>query len=340
VKFPAVSHLFASIGLLLFSVFAIADDNRPFHVEITEIHESTYSVRWSTPPTSTADNSPQVQLPKTCDILSPRDNLRAMPTVRHAAGRAIYRCQPSLSGQTIVIRFALDNPSVSSLIRYEALSGERHSRVLSPDQGEWQIPAKETTSQVAHEYTLLGIQHILGGTDHLLFIVCLLWIAGTGRRILITITGFTIAHSATLALSVLKVVTVPVPPVETSIALSIVILASEIVKGQNNRLTWRYPISVSCVFGLLHGLGFAAALSEVGLPQTELVTGLLFFNIGVEIGQVLFAGSVILVIYTVKRVLSLWPQKSSLNRHSRAMAGYCIGSIASFWMIERCVSFY
>ncbi len=339
VKFPAAPQLVAIIGLLLFSVFAVADDNRPFNVEITEIHESTYGVRWRVPPTATANNNPQVELPDTCKILDPRDKQRTISTAKQTTGRAIYRCQSSLSGQTIAIKYDRDNPSISSLIRYQALTGERHSRVLSPDQGEWQIPDKEATSQVAQEYTLLGIQHILGGTDHLLFIVCLLWIAGNSRRILITITGFTVAHSITLILSALNLVAVPIPPVEASIALSIAILASEIVKGRKHSLTWRYPISVSSAFGLLHGFGFAAALSEIGLPQTELVTGLLFFNIGVEIGQILFASSIIFLVYTAKRMLTLWPQRSSLLRHSRALVGYGTGSIASFWMIQRCAGF-
>jgi len=339
VRIPAFSHLFVCIGLLLLGATAFGDDNRPFYVDITEVHESTYSVRWRVPPAVAAVNNPQVELPDDCTIFSPQETQRTALTARQTTGQAIYRCQSSLSGRTIAIGFDRASPSISRLIRYQTLAGEQHSRVLSAHQNEWKIPHKETSGQVAYEYTLLGIQHILGGTDHLLFIVCLLWIAGTGRRILITITGFTIAHSATLALSVLKVVSVPVPPVEASIALSIVILASEVVKGRHDSLTWRYPISASCVFGLLHGLGFAAALSEIGLPQTELLTGLLFFNIGVEAGQILFAGSVILAVYTVRRALSLWPQRASLVRYSRVLTGYCIGSIASFWVIERCVSF-
>ena len=333
-RLQVTARLYAGIGLLILCASAKADDNRPFYVDVTELHASTYSVRWRVPPAVAAGNNPQVELPDDCTILSPQET---QPTA--STGRAIYRCQSSLSGRTIALRFDRDSPSISRLIRYQTLAGEQHSRLLSADQDEWNIPHKETSGQVAYEYTLLGIQHILGGTDHLLFIVCLLWIAGTGRRILITITGFTIAHSATLALSVLKVVSVPVPPVEASIALSIVILASEVVKGRHDSLTWRYPISASCVFGLLHGLGFAAALSEIGLPQTELLTGLLFFNIGVEAGQILFAGSVILAVYTVRRALSLWPQRASLVRYSRVLTGYCIGSIASFWVIERCVSF-
>ena len=160
---------------------------------------------------------------------------------------------------------------------------------------------REEVTTVAVQYTWLGMEHIWIGFDHLLFVLCLIWIAGSLRRILITITGFTLAHSVTLALSALQIVVLPVPPIEAVIALSVLFLATEIARGEggfngakgangaSGALTWRYPIAVSSTFGLLHGLGFAAVLNEIGLPQTELVTGLVFFNVGVEIGQVVFA---------------------------------------------------
>ncbi|MDH3279850.1 MAG: HupE/UreJ family protein [Gammaproteobacteria bacterium] len=338
-KLPVSSQLFVSCGLLLISGFGVADDSRPFYVEIAEIHEYTYSVKWRIPETIAEGNRPTVELPKDCELLNSPDRRRTMPATRHATGRAIYRCKQSLSGQSVVIQYPDYNTPVSGFMSYQAVSGERHSQIFSPNHSQWRIPEKDTAGRVARDYTLLGIQHILGGTDHLLFIVCLLWIAGIGRRILITITGFTLAHSATLALSALNVVTVPVPPVEASIALSIVILVSEIIKERKHSLTWRYPISVSSAFGLLHGFGFAAALSEIGLPQTELATGLLFFNVGVEIGQILFAGTIIILVYIAKGLVAIWPKKPWPRRQFRLLAGYCTGSIASFWLVERCVSF-
>ncbi len=168
--------------------------------------------------------------------------------------------------------------------------------------------------------------------------VCLLWIAGTTRRVLVTITGFTLSHSVTLILSALQVVTVPVKPVEAVIALSIVFLATEIARGKRDSLTWRYPIAVSSSFGLLHGFGFAAALSEIGLPQKELITGLLFFNVGVEIGQTLFAVGIVLLIHLLKRMASRWQgQGGGLNERLRLLISYGVGGLASFWMIERLV---
>jgi len=339
VNLSVSSQLLVSCGLLLISGIAVADDSRLLHVEITEIQASTYRVRWRIPETIAENNRPQLELPKTCEVLNPPDQQRTTPVTRYTTGQAIYRCQQSLAGQSLVIRYPDYNASVSGFMNYEAISGQQHSQILSPNHSQWRIPEKESAGRVARDYMLLGIQHILGGTDHLLFVVCLLWIAGVGRRILITITGFTLAHSATLALSALNVVTVPVPPVEASIALSIVILASEIITERKHSLTWRYPISVSSAFGLLHGFGFAAALSEIGLPQTELASGLLFFNIGVEIGQILFAGTIIILVYTAKRLSSMWLKRPWPLDRFRLWVGYCTGSIASFWMVERCAGF-
>jgi hydrogenase/urease accessory protein HupE len=196
---------------------------------------------------------------------------------------------------------------------------------------------------VARDYLALGVRHILEGYDHLLFLVCLMLIAGTGRRILITITGFTIAHSLTLALSALGLVHVPVAPVEAAIALSIVFLALEIVRGDRASLSYRYPIAVSSSFGLLHGFGFAAVLGETGLPQTEIPAALLFFNLGVELGQLIFVVGMILV-YQLARLGMRTTAGTDLPldrlRPWEVPAAYAVGILASFWMIQRVATFW
>ena len=151
---------------------------------------------------------------------------------------------------------------------------------------------------------------------------------------MITITGFTLAHSVTLALSALNIVRLSVPPTEAVIALSVLFLASEVTKGPRQNLTWRYPIAVSSSFGLLHGLGFAAVLNEIGLPQVEVITGLIFFNVGVEIGQVIFALIVILLL----RGTALVAGGVALQR-GRVLAGYAVGCIASYWLIDRLAAY-
>jgi hydrogenase/urease accessory protein HupE len=223
------------------------------------------------------------------------------------------------------------------------LSGETHSILASPKQTEVSIPEKESFGAVARDYLWLGVQHILGGYDHLLFLVCLMLIAGTGRRILITITGFTIAHSVTLVLSALGVVHVPIPPVEAAIALSIVFLAVEIVRGDPSSLTYRYPIAVSSSFGLLHGFGFAAVLGETGLPQTEITTALLFFNVGVEIGQIVFVVAIIAIYQAIRHVGSAFLDRGVSIAGLRSLqtpAAYAVGMLAAFWLIERIASFW
>jgi hydrogenase/urease accessory protein HupE len=171
-----------------------------------------------------------------------------------------------------------------------------------------------------------------------------LFIARTPRRLLITITGFTVAHSITLALSALDLVRIPTPPVEAMIALSVLFMAWEIAKDNRDSLTHRFPVAVAASFGLLHGFGFAAVLRDIGLPQTELPTALLFFNVGVEIGQVLF------VLALVAGFLVLRPAFVRLLRSARdnevhwssltVPASYLIGTVASMWMIERVAGFW
>ncbi len=177
------------------------------------------------------------------------------------------------------------------------------------------------------------MRHILGGYDHLLFVACLIFIARSPRRILVTITGFTIAHSITLALSTLEWVRVPVPPVEVVIALSIVFVAREIAREKRDSLTWRYPIAVSSSFGLLHGFGFAAVLRDIGLPQIELPTALLFFNLGVEVGQIIFVTGLLIVALGGARILRLGQAAS--HRRLEQFVAYGVGCMAVFWTFER-----
>ncbi len=272
-----------------------------------------------------------------------RGNGQAVGANRGSVRRRTYRCDVDPAGSALQIRYPAFNPSVSALVRVSRRSGESHSLLASPDQAEVIIPEVESFGAVARDYLTLGVRHILEGYDHLLFLVCLMLIAGTGRRILITITGFTIAHSITLALSALGLVRVPIPAVEAAIALSIVFLAVEIVRGDNNSLTYRYPIAVAASFGLLHGFGFAAVLGETGLPQTEIPAALLFFNVGVELGQIAFVLAVVLVYQLIRfagRTLMDRDLSIAALRPLQAPAAYAVGILASFWMIQRVATFW
>jgi len=316
------------LALLWFPSVANAHEARPLYVEIVEQQENAYVVKWMTPPTVPRSNRPMVALPADCT----------------QAG-AIWTCPTSLAGRDITIAYPKFNPSVSTLLRISLHGGEQHTVLGSPDEGTLAIPERETTTGVARQYGILGVEHILIGYDHLLFLICLLFIAGTGRRILIVVTGFTLAHSLTLVSAAIGFIRVPIPPIEAIIALSVVFLATEIAKAARentprNTLTWRYPIAVSSSFGLLHGFGFASVLGDIGLPQTEAVTALLFFNIGIEIGQLVFIGVIVALAWAYRRIVAQDTSgaEPSIGKLAHATS-YGVGMLASYWLVDRLAGF-
>jgi hypothetical protein len=188
---------------------------------------------------------------------------------------------------------------------------------------------------VADRYLRLGVEHILTGFDHLLFVLSLLLITGAGWRLVATVSAFTVSHGITLTAATLGFVRVPQRPVEAVIALSIVFVAAEIVRRDRGRdgVAARAPWVVAFTFGLLHGLGFAGGLSEAGLPAGHIPTALLFFSAGVETGHLLFVGSVASLIALCRRVD--WP----LPRWVALAPAYAIGSVAMFWVMQRVAAF-
>jgi hydrogenase/urease accessory protein HupE len=326
---------------MLAAATATAHDARPNYVQVTETELNTFSVMWKVPASMPGGALPYPTLPEGCKAeRQPAWQL----TGAEYLGQQVFRCDAGLSGRIVGIEFPTINPSLSTLYKINLANGEEHLRILKPSETEWTVPDAENRFAVATEYTWLGVEHIWIGIDHLLFVACLLFIARTPRRLLITITGFTVAHSITLALSALDLVRIPTPPVEAMIALSVVFMAWEIAKGNESSLTHRYPVAVSASFGLLHGFGFAAVLRDIGLPQTELPTALLFFNVGVEIGQILFVVA-LLTAFFVLRPVFVWLLRSAKDNdvHWSSLtvpASYLIGAVASMWMIERVTGFW
>jgi hydrogenase/urease accessory protein HupE len=187
------------------------------------------------------------------------------------------------------------------------------------------------TGEIATAYGLLGVEHILGGIDHLLFVLGLLFLVGLRRRLVLTITAFTVAHSLTLALSALDLITLRPPPVEAVIALSIMLVAAEALHDKPT-LSRRWPALVALLFGLMHGLGFAGALKEIGLPENHLAVALLTFNLGVEAGQLLVVAAAALLVLALRR----WAAPDSVwIARARLAALYGIGAMAAFWTLER-----
>lgn len=220
----------------------------------------------------------------------------------------------------------------AAMVKVYWLDGQSRVFTLTASQPQVQLYGsaedQRGIGEIAAAYVVLGIEHILGGFDHLLFVIALLFLVSFNRRLLLTITAFTVAHSLTLALSALGWLTLRSPPVEASIALSIMLVAGEALNREAT-LSRRWPALVAFLFGLVHGLGFAGALAEIGLPQHHLFIALLTFNVGVELGQLLVIGAA----YVVYRSLVAWP-KFAL---ARTPALYVVGAMAAYWSIDRVV---
>jgi len=280
------------LGIAL-AVPAQAHDARPLAVTITEQQDGQYLAKLQVPPSVSYDNQPVLEWPAGCTPAGGGEGIAMIAST----GRAAMTCEGGLEGKSLGVRYAIYNPSLATLFRLERADGSVLTQLQPPDKPSWLVPAEPNMLQVARDYLRLGIAHIWSGIDHLLFVAGLLLLAGTMHRVLLAVTGFTIAHSITLALAALDVVRLPIAPVEAAIALSILFLAREIVSPHPDGLSAKHPILVSSSFGLLHGFGFAAVLQEIGLPTGELATGLLSFNLGVEIGQVLFIAAALALFW-------------------------------------------
>jgi len=330
--------LCAALTVFTLCAHCFAHDARPVYLHISaqaikkDDSRRTYAVRWKIPATLPLIAHPSPIFPETCEFDA--DVLRRS-TGDSYVYQNIARCESSLALDTIAIRYPSGNPVLSTLIRVQLEGGEQYSQILKPGQSQWRVPSSEKKLSIAFQYTQLGIKHILEGVDHLLFVACLLFIARSLRRIILAITGFTLAHSLTLILSSLNLVRLPVAAVEATIALSIVFLAHEIVVNNRSSWIWRYPLFVASLFGLLHGFGFASVLRDIGLPQRELVTGLLAFNVGVEMGQLLFIGVILVLFALLGKLIRV--ERGLLLAHPAVTSGcaYTVGIAASYWFLER-----
>ena len=331
--FSAAWAAFCSIFfVLLISSPVQAHEMRPAYLELRESKAETYEVLWKVP--GRGDNQRlglYVQLPADCKNLT--DPIGTM--FNNALTERWTTSRPGgLTGGTIHIA-GLSATMTDVLVRLERLDGTTQVTRLTPAAPSFTVEATPRMLEVARTYSLLGLEHILLGIDHLLFVLALIIITGGGWKLIKTVTAFTISHSLTLTAATLGWVNVPPPPVEAVIALSIVFVALEIVRQQRGRegITARHPWIVAFSFGLMHGLGFAGALGEMGLPQAHIPTALLFFSIGVETGHLLFVGAVLASIALVRRL------RLPLPRWTPLVPPYAIGSVAMFWVIERMLGF-
>lgn len=315
---------------------ANAHEFRPAYLELRETATDTYEILWKVPARGGNERlGIYVRLPVDTREL-------AEPHGVFASGAYVERWRVhrggGLAGQVISIDGLVASGS-DVLVRLEHADGSTQTALLQPSRPSFVVESAPKATQVAVTYLRLGIEHIWGGVDHLLFVLALLLLVRGWRRVVVTITAFTVAHSITLAAATLGFVHVPRAPVEATIALSIVFVAAEIVHHRQGQpgLTERAPWLIAFIFGLLHGFGFASALNEIGLPQNFIPLALLFFNVGVEVGQLLFIGAVFALVFLAQQTAS----RIALPKWEWAwrVPPYAIGSVAAFWVIQRITLF-
>ena len=321
------------VAVACLPMIADAHEMRPGYLEIRETAVDTYDVLWKVPARGD-DMRMGLYLRFDDDVSSITETVAAFVGNTHIQRMKIKR-DGGLTGSTVTID-GLAASFTDVLMRLERIDGTDITHRMTPDKPSYVFEADPSAGQVAWTYIVLGVEHILSGVDHLLFVLALLMVVVGWRRLVGTVTAFTVAHSITLALAALGFVRVPGPPVEAIIALSIVFVAAEIIRGRqgNPGLTARLPWIVAFSFGLLHGFGFAGALSEIGLPQSSIPLALFTFNVGVEIGQLIFIAAILLLYALGKRFQPLPPE------WAWRVPSYAIGGIAAFWVIERIAGFW
>jgi len=317
---------------------AAAHEVRPAYLEINQADDGVYDVLWKIPAKGDLRLGLDVELPDHCSSSARTTRLANAAFIE----RWRARCgSAGLIGHEIAIS-GLESTRTDVLARIRHADGSTQPSRVTPSQTTLLVQREPGTLEVARTYLVLGIEHILFGIDHLLFVLALLLLAGSVRRLVGTVTAFTVAHSLTLAASALGWIHVPSAPVEATIALSIVFVAREILRPADSAtldLAQRSPWLVAFSFGLLHGLGFAGALSEVGLPQRAIPVALAFFNIGVELGQLAFVALVLAAMRCAAGLTSYGPSLWSIANRIAVPTAYAIGITASFWLIERTAAF-
>lgn len=320
-------------ALLFFSISVSADELKPAYLELTETSTGTWQIYYKTSARSRLARQGELSIPEPCTTLAPL-------SARIESGNQIQTgsmlCETSLSGHSIGIQ-GLSSTNTDALVRLQSLSHPLVTLRLTPREPHATVPLADTSaliSNVAWTYTVIGIEHIVWGYDHLLFVLAMVLLLSGWQRIVWTVTAFTVAHSLTLVGTTLGWFALASRPVEAIIALSILFLAVEIFKKRPGELRFseRAPWLVAFSFGLLHGFGFAGALAEIGLPANDVPLALFSFNLGVEIGQLAIVAVALIVLHVLRRWQPLVTERVVM------VSTYGIGITASFWFIERLIT--
>lgn len=323
-------YLGACFLVMLCANAAHAHRFAPSLLQVTEIGDRLYNVVWKTPAQGVSNVPLQPVWPEqACTVQN------SSPPQLEGTGRVSafqLQCgglgEQGIVGQTLGVR-GLGENQASAMVMVSLRDGRHYQQVLNAEQPDFVVPPESSAGEVMSDYTVLGVEHIWGGIDHLLFVFGLLLLVGGGTRLLWTITAFTVGHSITLSLVTLGFFDYPVALVEFTIALSIFVLAVELTRVDKHDLLWRNPWWLAGGFGLLHGMGFAGALAETGLPQDNVPLALLFFNVGIELGQIAFIIALLVVWFVVRRPLAPWQEGL------RPLPVYVLGALSAMWCIER-----
>ena len=325
-------------GLLMFAALphglpggpeiADAHESRPGYLELREIEPGVYESLWKRPTGGEVEINIAPVFPAECGLVGAGS--QEVRTEGAFVARGTIRCEGGLTGRSIAIA-GLETTITDVLIRIYYMDGLQETHLVQPNRPSVEIGGPSGIVQRVGAYLRLGIEHIALGVDHLLFVLGLLLIVSSTRMLLKTITAFTVAHSITLGLATLGLARAPELPLNAVIALSILFLGPEIVRvwrGQTS-FTIQHPWVVAFVFGLLHGFGFASGLTAMGLPQGEIPLALLFFNVGVELGQIAFVCLVLGLVRSFRTLEIRWP------RWAQMVPGYVVGTLGAFWFIQR-----
>ena len=328
--FPLLLHAVLVIAALLgFATRVAAHEVRPAFLEITERADGKADVLWKQPSVGLMAVAIRPRISGGLIDRAP-DTVESAENFEIRRWRGIDLHGAGLNGREVRIE-GLERTITDTLVLAHLKNGDTTQQVLTPATPAFAIDAHAGAAVPA--YLLLGIKHILTGIDHLLFVFGLLLLSAGWRQLLRTITAFTFAHSITLALTALKLISVNPALIEAMVAYSILFLAVELVRKQRGQegLTQRQPWIVAFGFGLLHGAAFAGALKEVGLPEGNIPLSLFLFNVGVEVGQLIFVGLVMAALFLLRRFR--WPEATPWLAWTAA--SYAIGSFAMFWFLER-----
>ena len=323
----SLSTRLLAVFCILFATSVSAHRFAPSILKFSQVGLNEFNIVWKTPAQGVSSIPLRPLWPNSCEI-----NSESPPQLEGTGVVSQWQVackfgKDGIVGQKISVD-GLGSNQASAILIISLLDDRAYQTVLDSDSSSFIVPREPNVGEIILSYPLLGAQHILEGIDHLLFVFGLLLLVGGGSRLFWTVTAFTLGHSVTLALVTLEIVAFPSDLAELGIALSIFVLALELARKENPGFLWKNPWWLAGGFGLLHGMGFACALAETGLPQNQVPLALLFFNLGIEVGQLLFIAAVYLVWFFSKSIV---PD----NLLVRKIPVYILGGLSAMWCIQR-----